>query len=275
MNRNETLAQGVLAREPAMLSQAITLAESNLAAHRAQAQDILQRLLSRTGKAMRIGISGAPGGGKSRLIEALGLRLIEQGHRVAVLAIDSSSQPGGGNTPDDKTRMAQLSLRDEAYVRHSLTSGHPDSDTRVSRESLLLCEAAGFDVILVETVGVAQTEAGISKMVDCCLLLVSGADDELQSIEKGMLELADIVAVNKADGNTINDAGQARATSTCQHALSLLQPASSWKPVALTCSATTGDGLDELWQNVRTHRRQMIDTGELVERREQQRISWT
>lgn len=270
---SEALADGVLARERAMLSRAITLTESTLPTHQEQAQQILQRLLPRTGKAIRVGISGVPGVGKSSFIENLGLRLIEQGHRVAVLAIDPSSQRSGGSILGDKTRMAKLSLRDEAFIRPSPTGGHLGGVTRVTRESLLLCEAAGFDVILVETVGVGQSETVVSDMVDCYLvLMLPGAGDELQGIKKGVLELADIIAVNKADGSSYNDARQARAAY--QRALSILQPSSSWKPLALTCSALTGDGLEELWQQVRNHRRQMIDTGELVERRERQNVRW-
>jgi len=269
----QTIAYGVLARERAMLSQAITLTESSLARHRDKAQDVLQRLLPRTGKAMRIGISGVPGVGKSTFIEALGLKLIGMGHRVAVLAIDPSSQRSGGSILGDKTRMAELSLNENAYIRPSPTGGHLGGVTRVTRESLLLCEASGFDVILVETVGVGQSETVVSEMVDCYLvLMLPGAGDELQGIKKGVLELADIIAVNKADGSTLNDAKHARAAY--QRALSILQPSGSWQPKAMTCSAVTNDGLDELWQEVRNHRRQLIDTGELVTLREQQRVSW-
>ncbi len=270
---SEELAYGVLARERRILSRAITLTESSLPAHRDLAQATLQKLLPRTGKAIRVGISGVPGVGKSTFIEALGLRLIEQGHRVAVLAIDPSSQRSGGSILGDKTRMTSLSLNDNAYIRPSPTSGHLGGVTRVTRESLLLCEAAGFDVILVETVGVGQSETVVSEMVDCYLvLMLPGAGDELQGIKKGVLELADIIAVNKADGPVKIEAQHAKAAY--QRALSILQPGSSWKPVALSCSAVTGEGLDELWQLVRKHRRQMIDTGELVARREEQRISW-
>lgn len=269
----EAIAYGVLARERAMLSRAITLTESSLEAHRNKAQDVLQRLLPRTGKAMRIGISGVPGVGKSTFIETLGLKLIGMGHRVAVLAIDPSSQRSGGSILGDKTRMAELSMHDDAYIRPSPTGGHLGGVTRVTRESLLLCEASGFDVILVETVGVGQSETVVSEMVDCYLvLMLPGAGDELQGIKKGVLELADIIAVNKADGNTLNDAQHAKAAY--QRALSILQPSGSWRPMAMTCSAVTGDGLDELWQQVRKHRRQLIDTGEFVALREQQRISW-
>lgn len=267
------VAYGVLARERPMLSRAITLTESNLARHRDKAQDVLQQLLPRTGKAMRIGISGVPGVGKSTFIEALGLKLISMGHRVAVLAIDPSSQRSGGSILGDKTRMAQLSMHEDAYIRPSPTGGHLGGVTRVTRESLLLCEASGFDVILVETVGVGQSETVVSEMVDCYLvLMLPGAGDELQGIKKGVLELADIIAVNKADGQTVNDAKHAKASY--QRALSILQPKGSWQPKAMTCSAVTGNGLDELWQLVRDHRRQLIDTGELVALREQQRISW-
>jgi LAO/AO transport system kinase len=267
------LAERVLARERAMLSRAITYTESSLDTHREIAQAVLQQLLPRTGKAIRVGISGVPGVGKSTFIEALGLRLIERGHRVAVLAIDPSSQRSGGSILGDKTRMPMLALSDNAFIRPSPTSGHLGGVTRMTRESLLLCEAAGFDVVLVETVGVGQSETVVAEMVDCYLvLMLPGAGDELQGIKKGVLELADIIAVNKADGKTYNDARQARAAY--QRALSILQPTGSWKPVALTCSAVTGDGLDELWDLVRAHRRQLIDTGELLALHEQQRISW-
>lgn len=269
----ETLAYGVLARERAILSQAITLTESHLARHRDKAQEVLQQLLPRTGKAMRIGISGIPGVGKSTFIETLGLKLIKRGHRVAVLAVDPSSQRSGGSILGDKTRMAQLSMDENAYIRPSPTGGHLGGVTRVTRESLLLCEAAGFDVILVETVGVGQSETVVSEMVDCYLvLMLPGAGDELQGIKKGVLELADIIAVNKADGQVVNNARHTR--NAYQRALSILQPSGSWTPKAMCCSAVTGEGLDELWQTVRDHRRQLIDTGEFVALREQQRVSW-
>ncbi|NND91768.1 MAG: methylmalonyl Co-A mutase-associated GTPase MeaB [Granulosicoccus sp.] len=270
---SEALAAGVLARERATLARAITLTESTLASHQVLAQEVLQRLLPRTGKAMRVGISGVPGVGKSTFIESLGLRLIERGHRVAVLAVDPSSQRTGGSILGDKTRMARLSLLGEAFIRPSPTGGHLGGVTRVTRESMLLCEAAGFDVILVETVGVGQSETVVADMVDCYLvLMLPGAGDELQGIKKGVLELADIIAVNKADGSTLDDARQARAAY--QRALSILQPAGSWKPLALTCSAVSGDGLEDLWEQVRAHRRQLIDSGELVARREQQLVRW-
>ncbi len=256
-----------------MLSRAITLTESSREDHRTQAQAVLQALLPRTGKAMRVGVSGVPGVGKSSFIETLGQRLIQQGYRVAVLAVDPSSQRSGGSILGDKTRMGKLALSDASYIRPSPTGGHLGGVTRVTRESVLLCEAAGFDVILVETVGVGQSETVVADMVDCYLvLMLPGAGDELQGIKKGVLELADIIAVNKADGSSQIDAKQAKAAY--QRALSILQPSGSWKPTALTCSALTGDGLDELWETVRAHRRLLIDSGELVALRESQRVRW-
>jgi len=270
---NSEFVEGLMARERSILSRAITLTESTRAEHREQAQAVLQSILPRTGKAIRLGISGVPGVGKSTFIEALGLKLVNSGHRVAVLAVDPSSSISGGSILGDKTRMAQLSLQETAYIRPSPTSGHLGGVTRMTRESLLLCEAAGFDVILVETVGVGQSETVVADIVDCYLLLMlPGAGDELQGIKKGVLELADIIAVNKADGKSQRAAEQAKASY--QRALSILQPGGSWKPRAMTCSAVTGDGLDKLWDTVRQHRRQLIDSGELVERRETQRVRW-
>jgi len=204
---------------------------------------------------------------------AIGIRLIEQGYRVAVLAVDPSSQLSGGSILGDKTRMGDLALSEDSYIRPSPTGGHLGGVTRVTRESILLCEAAGFDVILVETVGVGQSETVVSEMVDCYLvLMLPGAGDELQGIKKGVLELADIIAVNKADGTTLRDAEQAKAAY--QRALSILQSSGAWKPSALTCSALTGDGLDELWELVRAHRRTLIESGELVALRESQQVRW-
>jgi len=269
----QALIDGVMARERQILSRAITLTESRLETHREQAQEVLLSLLPRTGKAMRVGISGVPGVGKSSFIETLGIRLIEQGHRVAVLAVDPSSQRSGGSILGDKTRMGELALSDASYIRPSPTSGHLGGVTRVTRESVLLCEAAGFDVILVETVGVGQSETVVADMVDCYLvLMLPGAGDELQGIKKGVLELADIIAVNKADGSSLHNAQQARAAY--QRALSILQPTGNWNPKALSCSALTGDGIDELWELVRSHRRQLIESGELLTRREDQQIRW-
>jgi len=269
----EALASGVLARERSALARAITLVESSRERDRALAQELLQPLLPRTGKAIRLGISGVPGVGKSTFIETLGLRLLDAGHRVAVLAIDPSSARRGGSILGDKTRMPALSLREDAYVRPSPTGGHLGGVTRMTRESILLCEAAGFDVVLVETVGVGQSETVVADMVDCYLvLMLPGAGDELQGIKKGVLELADLIAVNKADGERRRDALEARAAY--QRALSILQSGGGWRARALTCSATTGEGLEELWECVRAHRRQAIESGEHLARRERQRVRW-
>lgn len=262
-----------MARDRGVLSRTITLTESTRADHRDKAQSILQRVLPRTGKAIRLGVSGVPGVGKSTFIEALGMKLIKGGHRVAVLAIDPSSSRSGGSILGDKTRMPELSLEGDAYIRPSPTSGTLGGVTRVTRESMLLCEAAGFDVILVETVGVGQSETVVAEMVDCYLvLMLPGAGDELQGIKKGVLELADIIAVNKADGAQLKAADQARASY--QRALSILQAATSWKPKAITVSALSGGGLDALWELVRQHRWQLIESGEFESRRENQRVRW-
>ncbi|PID63860.1 MAG: methylmalonyl Co-A mutase-associated GTPase MeaB [Gammaproteobacteria bacterium] len=267
------LAARILARERGMLSRAITLTESTLAAHRDIAQEVLKRLLPHTGKAIRLGISGVPGVGKSTFIEALGQQLLDKGHRVAVLAVDPSSKRSGGSILGDKTRMTALAVSDDAYIRPSPTSGHLGGVNRVTRESILLCEAAGFDVVLVETVGVGQSETMVASMVDCYLLLMlPGAGDDLQGIKKGVLELADIIAVNKADGDQALAAKQAK--QAYQRALSILQPAGAWRPVATTLSAATGDGIAELWETVRAHRRELVDSGEFVTRREKQRVEW-
>ena len=269
----DTFISGIGSGRRDTLARAITLIESSLAEHQSLAQSVLQGLLPDTGKAIRLGISGVPGVGKSTFIEALGMQLIDQGHRVAVLAIDPSSQRSGGSILGDKTRMPTLSTHDRAFVRPSPTSGYLGGVTRVTRESLLLCEAAGYDVILVETVGVGQSETLVADMVDCYLvLMLPGAGDELQGIKKGVLELADIIAVNKADGHTLSGAQQARAAYA--RALSIIQPVGSWKPLALTCSSLTGAGLDTIWQTVLHHKQQLQSSGELVSKREQQQVQW-
>jgi len=222
------LAKRIQQCDRAALARAITLVESSRAEHQALAQELVQTLLANSGNAQRIGISGVPGVGKSTFIETLGQQLIEQGHRVAVLAVDPSSQRTGGSILGDKTRMARLSLSADAFVRPSPTGGHLGGVTRVTRETMVLCEAAGFDVVLVETVGVGQSETAVANMVDCYLvLMLPGAGDDLQGIKKGVLELADIIAVNKADGATLADARHAR--NTYARALSILTPATSWR----------------------------------------------
>jgi len=265
--------QGIRHRRRDTLARALTLIESSHPEHRVQAQALLQALLPHTGAAIRLGISGVPGVGKSTFIEALGTRLLEHGHRVAVLAVDPSSQRSGGSILGDKTRMTKLSVHDNAFIRPSPTGGHLGGVTRMTRESVLLCEAAEFDVVLVETVGVGQSETVVANMVDCYLvLMLPGAGDELQGIKKGVLELADILAVNKADGAMKADAQQAKATYA--RALSIVHPVTSWRPVALTCSSLTGDGLDAVWQHVLKHREQLEKKGELQGKREQQQIQW-
>ena len=267
------LADGVLARERPALARAITLVESARPSHRALAQTLLQRLLPRTGKAIRLGLSGVPGVGKSTFVEALGLKLLAAGHRVAVLAVDPSSTVTGGSILGDKTRMPRLALEESAFIRPSPTGGHLGGVARTTRESILLCEAAGFDVVIVETVGVGQSETVVADMVDCYLvLMLPGAGDELQGIKKGVLEIADLIAVNKADGATLEAAREARAAYA--RALSILQPAHGWRAPALTCSAATSEGLDELWETVRAHRRQAIESGEHLARRERQAVRW-
>ncbi len=269
----DALVNGIRAGQRIALARGITLVESTRADHHNASQHLLQALLDDTGKAIRLGISGVPGVGKSTFIEALGMHLLERGYKVAVLAIDPSSERSGGSILGDKTRMAKLSMQAAAYIRPSPTGGHLGGVTRVTRESLLLCEAAGFDVVLIETVGVGQSETQVSAMVDCFLvLMLPAAGDELQGIKKGVLELADIIAVNKADGDLQQAARQAAAAYT--RALSILQPVGSWKPRVQTCSAVSGIGLEELWQLVLAHRQQSTDNGELAKKREQQQVQW-
>jgi len=267
------LYEALLSGDRGALAKAITLVESTHPEHQQHAQELLQTIMEHTGDAVRLGISGVPGVGKSTLIETLGLSLIEEGKRVAVLAIDPSSTRTGGSILGDKTRMTALSAHDSAFVRPSPSGGHLGGVTRMTRESLLLCEAAGFDVVLVETVGVGQSETAVADMVDCYLLLMlPGAGDDLQGIKKGALELADIIAVNKADGDRVIDAGHAKTAYA--RALAIMQPTSSWKPVALTCSAETGTGIDTLWQTVLNHRQALENSGELDAHRTEQRIRW-
>ncbi len=257
-----------------MLGRAITLIESSRADHAELSQALLTTLLPETGNAHRVGITGVPGVGKSTFIEALGSQLTEQGHRVAVLAVDPTSTRTGGSILGDKTRMARLANDPDAFVRPSPTSGELGGVNRMTRETMLLCEAAGFDVVLVETVGVGQSETVVADMVDFFLvLMLPGAGDELQGIKKGILELADMIAVNKADGGNALKAQQ--AARDYQMALHLTQPASpTWTPPVVTCAGLTGEGLPTLWDQVLLHRRLMTESGELSARREEQRIRW-
>jgi LAO/AO transport system kinase len=271
----DELADGVRSRDRTMLGRAITLVESNRPDHLHEAQELLRRLLPDTGRSHRIGISGVPGAGKSTFIESFGLRLVDGGHRVAVLAVDPSSALSGGSILGDKTRMERLANRDEAFIRPSPAGGSLGGVARTTRETLLLCEAAGFDVILVETVGVGQSEAVVAEMVDVFLLLMlSGAGDELQGIKRGNLEVADILAINKADGANRERALRARAE--LEGALQILAPgeARGWRPRVVACSAATGEGLDDIWSLVRQHHDELTATGVLERRRREQRVRW-
>ncbi|WP_134497542.1 methylmalonyl Co-A mutase-associated GTPase MeaB [Microvirga pakistanensis] len=269
----DVTADAVARGERAALARAITLMESRRPDHRETARALLQELMARTGKAVRIGITGVPGVGKSTAIDSLGSMLTDRGHKVAVLAVDPSSTRTGGAILGDKTRMARLSGDPNAFIRPSPSSGTLGGVAAKTRETMLLCEAAGFDVILVETVGVGQSETAVADLTDFFLvLMLPGAGDELQGIKKGILELADLIAVNKAD-----DAGaKAKAAAAeYQAALHILAPASStWAPPVLTISGLTGQGLDELWSKVLDHRRRLEASGELAAKRRTQDTKW-
>src|SRR5476649_1013000 len=268
------LARGIKAGDRATLARAITLIESKRADHRKAAHHLVQELLPLTGKAVRLGITGAPGAGKSTTIDVLGTTLSKQDHKVAVLAVDPSSSRTGGSILGDKTRMARLSASDHAYIRPSPASGTLGGVAAKTREAMLLCEAAGFDVVLVETVGIGQSETAVCDMTDFFLaLMLPGAGDELQGIKKGLVELADMIAVNKADGDNINRANLAAAEY--RGALHILSPRSEhWHPPVLTYSALTGTGIEALWQKILDHRTAMNASGEFAERRRQQQIKW-
>ena len=266
--------RGVRACDRGVLAQAVTLIESRDASDAALAQRLLGRVLAETGRAHRVGITGVPGVGKSTFIDELGMRLLAAGKRVAVLAVDPSSQVSGGSILGDKTRMARLSLEPAAFIRPSPSGLSPGGVARRTRETMLLCEAAGFDVVLVETVGVGQGETAVADMVDFFLVLVlPGAGDELQGIKKGVFELADALAVNKADGD---GAARARvALGDLRSALRYLpRRRASWQPQALAISGQTGAGLDELWAVVEDHRRVVAASGELTRLRAEQQRTW-
>ena len=268
-----TLASGIRSGDRASLARAITLIESKRADHRSDAHRLVQQLLPLTGKAVRLGITGAPGAGKSTTIDALGTYLTEHGHKVAVLAVDPSSSRSGGSILGDKTRMARLASDPNAFVRPSPASGTLGGVAAKTRETMLLCEAAGYDVVIVETVGVGQSETAVADMTDFFLLLmVAGAGDELQGLKKGVVELADMIAVNKADGDNIERARIAAADF--RGALNILTPASvTWSPPVITYSALTGNGA-ELWAKVLEHKEKLGATGERDERRRAQQVKW-
>src|SRR5437868_9159195 len=269
-----SLAADLRAGSRAALARAITLVESRRSDHQAAARELVQTLLPDTGTAIRVGITGSPGVGKSTMIDALGMFLIERGHKVAVLAVDPSSARTGGSILGDKTRMARLSATDHACIRPSPASGTLGGVAAKTREAMLLCEAAGFDVVLVETVGIGQSETAVCDMTDFFLaLMLPGAGDELQGIKKGLVELADMIVVNKADGDNIKRANLAAAEY--RGALHILSPRSEhWQPPVLTCSALTGAGIAELWQKILDHRAAMKACGEFAERRRQQQVKW-
>ena len=270
----EEYVQGVLEGKRNVLAQAITLVESNAPAHLEIAQEVLRQLLPYTGNSIRIGITGVPGVGKSTFIEALGMFLCEQGHRVAVLAVDPSSTVTRGSILGDKTRMEQLSRDLRAFIRPSPSSGTLGGVTRKSRETMLICEAFGFDVILVETVGVGQSETTVRSMVDFFLLLMlTGAGDELQGIKKGIMELADALLINKADGE--NKLRAQAAKTDYNRALHYLAPATEgWRTRAYTCSALTDEGIDEIWKVIEEFRRQTTASGFFEKRRQRQVLDW-
>jgi LAO/AO transport system kinase len=267
------LTAGLRAGNRRALAKAITLVESTRAEDRESAQRLLEAALPHTGRSMRIGISGVPGVGKSTFIEALGMFLIEGGHRVAVLAVDPSSTVHGGSILGDKTRMELLSQRTEAFIRPSPSSGSLGGVAEHTREALLLCEAAGYDIIIVETVGVGQSETAVAGMTDAFVLLqLPNAGDELQAIKKGIMELADLVVFNKAD---IDPTAAQMAAAQMRSALSMLRPATAnWQPPVLTLSALKKDGLAEFWQVIEKFRSTLTASGEFEARRRHQALAW-
>lgn len=270
----EELAEGIRTRERAALARAITLIESNAEHHFQKGQELLQKLLPSSGKSIRVGITGVPGAGKSTFIEAFGTYLCEQGYRVAVLAIDPSSSISGGSILGDKTRMGELSNNPRAFVRPSPSEGKLGGVHRKTRETIALCEAFGFDVILIETVGVGQSEVVVRNMVDFFMLIVlTGAGDELQGMKKGILELADAIIVNKADGENKPNAEKTRLEY--RRIVHFLQPATKgWKTQVAACSALNNDGIDGIWQIIREFENTAKSSGVFDSRRMSQTKEW-
>ena len=273
-NKAEYYIQGVLEHDRLALAKTITLIESSLPAHQDLARIIVDDLLPYTGKAVRLGITGVPGAGKSTFIESLGMTLVKKELSVAVLAVDPSSQRSGGSILADKTRMEKLSVEERAFIRPSPSGGALGGVAGKTRETMLVCEAAGFDVIIVETVGVGQSETAVASMVDFFLvLMLAGAGDEIQGMKKGISELADAVVINKADGDNIEKVEKAR--KEFETALHFLIPSSpTWTPPVLTCSALEMRGIDEIWKTVLLHRKKFADTGELEAKRKKQAVDW-
>ncbi|GAA2924081.1 methylmalonyl Co-A mutase-associated GTPase MeaB [Streptomyces thioluteus] len=270
----DAVVKGVLDGKRAAVARAITLVESTRADHRELAQRMLVQLLPHSGAARRVGVTGVPGVGKSTFIDALGTLLTGLGHRVAVLAVDPSSSRTGGSILGDKTRMERLATDPAAFVRPSPTAGTLGGVARATRETIVVMEAAGYDVVLVETVGVGQSETAVAGMVDSFLMLtLARTGDQLQGIKKGVLELADVVAVNKADGPHERDARS--AARELAGALRLMRsPDAAWNAPVLTCSAREGAGLTEVWERLEQHRRILDVTGELARRRSDQQVEW-
>lgn len=274
MNSIRSKISAIQAGDRRELARAITLIESTLPEHRAQAEALISELMQHTGKSIRLGISGVPGVGKSTFIESFGLHLINQGHKVCVLAVDPSSPRTGGSILGDKTRMELLSRNQDAFIRPSPSSGTLGGVARRTREAILLCEAAGFDVVLVETVGVGQSEVAVADLVDMFLLLiVPGGGDELQGIKKGIVELADLIVVNKADGDLLPAAERAKRDYGA--ALHLLRSTSeSWQPQIHLCSSLSGDGIDAIWDIVKDFKKIMKNNDAFAEKRAVQAKSW-
>jgi len=272
-DEDAALVAGVLAREIRALAKTITLIESSLVEHQMRAQKIIQRLLPETGHAIRIGISGAPGVGKSTFIEALGLYLIEKGHRVAVLAVDPSSTINGGSILGDKTRMEKLSMEPDAYIRPSPAAGSLGGVAAHTREAMLVCEAAGFDLIIVETVGVGQSETAVAAMTDTFVLLQQAhGGDDLQAIKKGIVEMADLIVINKAD---LDPNATQLTMGQMRNALHLLRSVSlNWQPPVLAVSAMHGDGIAHFWDTILKHRQVLSASGQMAEKRRKQALDW-
>ena len=270
----EPTVAAIRAGDRAVLARAITLVESTRPDHRGRAEELLQALLPFAGHAHRIGITGVPGVGKSTAIDQLGMNLVEAGHKVAVLAVDPTSRRTGGSILGDKTRMSRLAVHPSAYIRPSPTSGTLGGVARKTRETMALVEAAGFDIVIVETVGVGQSETAVADMVDVFLvLLLAGGGDDLQGIKKGIIEVADLIAINKADGDNVERA--TRAAAEYQGALNILTPTTpGWLPPVLTISGQNNTGLDKLWAKVREHRDRMTISGAFEERRRGQAVDW-
>ncbi len=268
------LAERIKAGDRRALARAITLVESRRQDHRREAEALLDALLPKTGKSVRLGISGPPGVGKSTFIESFGQHLIDAGHKVAVLAIDPSSKISGGSILGDKTRMTELSRRKEAYIRPSPAGETLGGVARRTREAMLLCEAAGFDVVIVETVGVGQSETAVAEMTDMFLLLLSpGGGDDLQGVKRGVMELADLLIVNKADGDLAPAAE--RTAADYAHALRLMQPIhTDWQPDVVKCSALKGEGMAAVWDKVQAFRKATAKSGEFDSRRRDQAKAW-